>query len=487
MKNTIKEYKAHPLMILQLLKPFLFVLILPALTGLVQYLIMGSATVLFTVEFVVLGVVLSIALLNCINFRLKTENEKIYINKGFFLKKRAVIPFSKVSAVTVKQSFWEIPFFSCTVIINTEAGSNKKGDFEFKLPKSDANELFNTIYGSQKRPAVKFSAKTLLLSSVLTSSAITGLVVAVPFIHRLGKLFGRALSRALFDEISSFSQKFNTYFPPIFNTVMLILLLSYAFAVVYSFVKALNFRLFAGENHIEVHYGFFIRQKTIFKKQAITDISVEQTFLMYLFKRCMLCVSVAGYGDKRDKKSMLLPCERLNEVNEIDFLNLPYLEQNSVILRPLRGKRMLLRFIKVPMIIFMIVSAVVFTTALLVPYFERFILLACLPFLLSAVFLTFYFYYNYRYGKIGFGSFVYSRAASKSVFKEMYFPFENIAVIKITRGIIARKKGSCNVKITVRSQKSNRIKIWHLKYTALKENLWKEILNNSPHKGNTNQ
>jgi len=201
----------------------------------------------------------------------------------------------------------------------------------------------------------------------------------------------------------------------------------------------------------------------------------------------MLCVSVAGYGDKRDKKSMLLPCERLNEVNEIDFLNLPYLEQNSVILRPLRGKRMLLRFIKVPMIIFMIVSAVVFTTALLVPYFERFILLACLPFLLSAVFLTFYFYYNYRYGKIGFGSFVYSRAASKSVFKEMYFPFENIAVIKITRGIIARKKGSCNVKITVRSQKSNRIKIWHLKYTALKENLWKEILNNSPHKGNTNQ
>ena len=45
-----RTYGAHPFMMLSIMKPFLFVLILPVLKGLLQYLISGRITGVLTLE-----------------------------------------------------------------------------------------------------------------------------------------------------------------------------------------------------------------------------------------------------------------------------------------------------------------------------------------------------------------------------------------------------------------------------------------------------
>lgn len=45
-----KEFRAHPLMLVSLIKPFLFVLVLPVLKGVIQYIIKRRVTGVLTLE-----------------------------------------------------------------------------------------------------------------------------------------------------------------------------------------------------------------------------------------------------------------------------------------------------------------------------------------------------------------------------------------------------------------------------------------------------
>ena len=93
------------------------------------------------------------------------------------------------------------PFdFICAAVtfrINTEAGIIGKPDFEFKLRKKDAEIVSKALYGVNKRDPLKFSVKRLTLAAALSSSAVTGIIVSVPIISRMGTLLDIAVSEIL--------------------------------------------------------------------------------------------------------------------------------------------------------------------------------------------------------------------------------------------------------------------------------------------------
>lgn len=88
-----QEFKAHPLMILSLIKPFLFVLILPVLKGAVQYLIYRRITGVFTLEAAALIVMLLAAFLRFRSFSIVCGKNGVKIREGVFLKKPLISPF----------------------------------------------------------------------------------------------------------------------------------------------------------------------------------------------------------------------------------------------------------------------------------------------------------------------------------------------------------------------------------------------------------
>ena len=94
-----KEFRAHPLMIIQLVKPFLFVLIFPVIKGVLQYFIKGEVTGVLTLELIAFAVITLVAALRCASFRLICGKNTVTINMGLILKSKSVISITKLSSV----------------------------------------------------------------------------------------------------------------------------------------------------------------------------------------------------------------------------------------------------------------------------------------------------------------------------------------------------------------------------------------------------
>lgn len=301
-----QEFKAHPLMILSLIKPFLFVLILPVLKGAVQYLIYRRITGVFTLEAAALIVMLLAAFLRFRSFSIVCGKNGVKIREGVFLKKTSYIAVSKLSSVQTVQNPLDAVFGAVTYCVNTEAGKKGKTDFKFKLSLKNSKKVSELLYGKSDYTAVRFSFVKVAVMAATTSSAVTGMIIGVPIINKAGKLLGLALDSILLNEINNVSGQVKSYFPPIVSAITLIFLLSYAVSFVYSFLKYINFKLFLEKDKLEVRSGFFVRSRTSFKKSSVNDVIIDQTPLMRLFKRYAMKVSVGGYGNSKSETAAVL-------------------------------------------------------------------------------------------------------------------------------------------------------------------------------------
>ena len=257
-----KEFHAHPLMLVSLIKPFLFVLVLPVLKGVIQYIIKRRVTGVLTLELIAFMIITLIAALRCRSFRLICGKSGVTVKMGVLFKSTAFISVNKLSSVQTVRNPIDAVFRAVSYRINTEAGPKGKSDFDFKLSTKDSAEVSRLLYGEDNYTAVKFSVFKVAVMAATTSSAVSGMLIGVPIINKTGKLLGIALNNILLDEINSVSSGFKSYFPPIVNAITLVFLLSYAVSFVYSLFKYINFKLFLEKEKLEVRSGFFVRSRS---------------------------------------------------------------------------------------------------------------------------------------------------------------------------------------------------------------------------------
>lgn len=467
----MKEYKAHPLMIWQLVKPFLFVLIIPLLKGIIQYLMYRRVSGVLTLELIALAVLLIIGFLRLKCFKLKVFDDFIEITQGLLFRKTAWIEISKLSSVVSLQNPIDAVFNAVTLRINTEAGRFGKPDYEFKLFSRDAAKVSELLYGEENRTAVSFSVKRLALAAALTSSAATGLIVAVPIINRIGKLLDIALSEMLLSEINKTANRINTYFPPVFNIITLILLIGYLISFIYSLIATLRFRLFSGNRRIEIRYGVFVRKRILFRRESVNDICIDQTPLMRFTRRFMMRAAVGGFGGERSEKAVLVPVGRRFELKHRFSLGFDYFRSDGRILRAERSRRMIRRFYSIPVILAMLTVGLGAVAVIIFPYFDRLILFLTLLLLIMVSYYAGLCGYNYKFGKLSLGKNLCARGTNGLNTREMYCPRERIGIIKITQNPIDRRWNTCKVKLTVRSESADHVKVKHLDHAAVRENL----------------
>ena len=98
------EFGAHPMMIFKIIKPYLFILILPFFRAFVQYLTIGktSGTILF--EFVLIVFISILAFLGWKNIKIRVKNGKLIINKGIFIKSRVSVNVNDISSAAIKRN-----------------------------------------------------------------------------------------------------------------------------------------------------------------------------------------------------------------------------------------------------------------------------------------------------------------------------------------------------------------------------------------------
>lgn len=466
-----REFRAHPIMIVNLIKPFLFVLVFPLLKGVVQYFTKGEITGVLTLELIAFAVITLFAALRCSSFRLICGESTVTIKIGIILRCKSVISISKLSSVQTVQNPADAVFRAVTYRINTEAGPKGSADFEFKLSLKDSREVSRRLFGDKNPTAVKFSVFKVAVMAATTSSAVTGMIIGVPIINKAGKLLGLAIDKMLYDEINNVSEKVVTYFPPIVNTITLIFLLAYAVSFFYSLFKYINFKLYLEKDKLEVRSGFFVRSRTSFKKESVKDVIIDQTPLMRVFKRYAMKVSVGGYGNSKSESAVIVPSGRRGEIKRQFSIYFPFLEPDGKLLHAKRDNRTKNRFLYFPKLYFIIILVLSTVLSLIFKSFNRLILF------LTVVICCVIFYYAYlcifefRFGKLKMGKNVYAQTVKGFNTCELYCPRENVGQIKLIRNIPDIPRKTCKVVVSVCSESADSIKVRHLNYEEVKKSI----------------
>ena len=466
-----KEFQAHPLMIIKLIKPFLFVLIFPLLKGVLQYLIKGEVTGVLTLELIAFAVITLVAALRCSSFRLICGKSTVTVKMGIIMRSKSVISISRLSSVQTEQNPIDAVVGAVTYRINTEAGPKGSADFEFKLSQKDSKEVSRLLFGDKTPTAVKFSVLKVAVMAATTSSAVTGMIIGVPIINKTGKLLGLALDKMLFDEINNVSGQVQSYFPPIVNTVTIILLMAYAVSFFYSLFKYINFKLFLEEDNLEVRSGFFIRSRTSFKKRSVKDVIIDQTPLMRIFKRYAMKVSVGGYGNSKSETAVIVPSGRRGEIKRQFSIYFPFLAPDGKLLHAKRDNRTKRRFLFWPTLWFVTVIIVSTALTLIFKSFSRLILFLTVVACCVIMYCAYLCIFEFRFGKLKMGNNIFAQTVKGFNTCELYCPRENVGQIKLIRNIPDIPHKTCKVVVTVCSESADSIKVRHLNYDEVKKSI----------------
>ncbi len=464
-------FKAHPLMIFRFIKPLIFVAVIPLVRALIQYIVSGSVSGLLGIESVLLFLITFVAVAQWRAISVTVFNERITVARGIFLKTKAEIDFKKLSSVSFKENPLDKISGAVTVCIDTEAGRIGHPDFNIKMYARDAVRLARYIYGDGGHTALCASPVKIAAMAATMSSTVTGLIIGVPILNQAAGLFGVALSEFFLVEIKTLGEKILIYFPAVLRTVTLILLGGYLVSALILFVKNLFFKVFVSENRLEVRSGVIVRRRSLFYKSSVNNVCIEQTFLMRIFRRFSMSASVGGYGDERGERAVIAPCGRRGDMRRQFMLFFPFLKSDGVLIKPLRGKKEKQRFFFAPAVSSAAVMAASAVAMILFPLFYRLI------FFLAAVAASLICYYcnlcvyNYRFGRIRFGENISARASNGFGIRELYCEKGRVGEIKLIRYPADRRYGTCKVKITVRSESADSVRVRNVGFERTKKSL----------------
>lgn len=465
------NFKAHPTMIMRLTKPYLFVLILPLIRAVVQYVKNRKIDGLLHLEIMAFTLVAAIAVWGWRVINISFDGRRIAIKKGILIKSYSVIDVSRLSSVLIKQNIVDYMLGCASCSISTEAGRPGKNDFDIKLRLDDAKKLYYMVYGEERMEIIKFSAFKIALLAATTSSSATGIIVGVPIINRASDLVGVAISDMLLDEINNVSSKFSSIFPPVVNTVTIVLLFAYGLSFLISFIKNINFKLKNGKNIIEIQTGLLARKKIMFRKSNVNNVCIEQAPLMRMFKKHTMRVSVGGYGDSKGVKAVIVPIASRNELKKQLKVYFKNFQKIKSCIRPRQARIQLNRFLLAPSAIALGVIGVSAILMIAFPYFDRLILFLGLVALSVDLYYGSVCYHNYKFGRAHIGDNVFVSGSAGLKIRELYCDKNRIGVIKLLQTPADRHFKTCKAKLIVRSESADSVKIKNVSIAATIEQI----------------
>lgn len=469
MKNN--EFKAHPVYVYKMLERFLFVLIFPVIKGFLQYILYKRISGVILLEGIALGVIIALSVIKVIVFKITVTEKQLFIEDGILFHKSAVIPIKNLSNITFTRHFLLDIIGAVTVSVNTEVGIYGKKDFQFKLYKKDAERLEALIYGKPPQMKFKFPARKIALLSATASSTLTGLIVVVPLINRIGKLLNIGIAEILSD-ITAFSSKFKTYFPPVVNVVTIVFLLIYGIAFLIALARNFSFSLSSDSEKIEVNSGFYFRKKRIFLKNAVNNVCIDQTPLMHLFRTHTVRVSIGGYGGEKGERSTVVPAMKKTLIKTRFSSHFPIISQKCNFISPIKSRYTKQRFLLLPNLYALIIIGVFSVLMILFPAFFRLFLFMMLFGLVIDGYYAFVSIRVYKSSGISLGKTVAVKCSAIFTVRELYVNKEKIGVISVFRTPADKIAGTCKAKIIVRSESSDSAKARNIPFSPLKTKIF---------------
>lgn len=466
--NDVKYvYKAHPITIFNYLKPFLFVLLLPVLKALSEALMKREVNGIILNEVIAAMAIIVYSTIKWKKFKFTVSKNEIEISTGLIFNSISIIQTSKISSIEEIRSIGDYILGSTTLKINTEAGRTGKSDYEIRLFCKDADKVRKILVVKESEKSIKFSAVRVAVMAATASSAFAGLIVVVPIIKKIGDLLGTAIEKTLFEKINEVSSILDNYIPHIINTVTVIFLLLYGISFLVTFFRCVNFRIKIGNEKMIIKSGLLTHRKITFGIKPVNSIVIEQTPFMRCMKRFLIRVGIAGYGDKKGDKAIIVPSAKKTEVKDFFAILFPNMKISEDFICP--DKKSQKRFYNIPTVFFVISLVCCVLLKHFFPVFNdliNFVSVVCL------VIIFYYYYlagYNAKNSKISVSKVIYAKYTRWSAIREMYCDAEKVGIIRITKWPADFKYGTCNIKLIVRSESSESITVKHINYKIIQE------------------
>ncbi len=259
-----------------------------------------------------IGAAAAYSVMNYISQRYNSFNDCTFIQKGFPIKKRILIPYEKMQSVIMQRGPVSSLFSSVKVQLNTPATAAKKGDASFYLSKERARKLLEEIYSDIGSLVYSYKARNLKIffMAAVWSNPVSGLLIVMPFINNIGKLLGEGLSDALMESFDLSAYLMYVGLPPVTAAVVYALAMCYGVSVAADFTRNASFSCCAYQNGIVIERGF--AQKTFFltNSKKLNAVTVSQSVLMAPFGLYSAYIHTSGAGKTKGDKSLLVAAER---------------------------------------------------------------------------------------------------------------------------------------------------------------------------------
>ena len=151
----------------------------------------------------------------------------------------------------------------------------------------------------------------------------------------------------------------------------------------------------------------------------------------------------------------------------------PFLVQRDTRIRPYDNMFTRSRFLVMPAIYLLIIVPLSIILASIFKEFDKLIFFITVVLLIMDFYFAYISYRESRFGKLVLGETIYAHSIKGLRISRLYCPKEKVGEIKIHRFLTDFPQKTCRVRVTVRSESADSIRVRNIPYGKVKEEIYK--------------
>ena len=453
-------HHAHPVMILEFLWRFLFLLILPLARGFVSSLSGGFYLWLQGAWFDLLVVTAIVGLAFCqwffFRFRLvelEGEGRGLMLVRGILHRQVSLIPVSRICTMSTTASFYLRPVAGVRLRADTLAGG-KTPDLSFTVTKRQAEKIINCRFTDKynnkymKRSYQPRQIYIVALSAVLSNS-LAGVVLLSVLISNLGKILGQEFERRILGTVELLTNLLAFGLPPVAAALGWVLVAGWLLAFFRNLVRHARFTVTRHRDQLFIESGIFTKRKYSVYLNAVNYLDIRQSVFTKVLGLYSVFVHAVGYGKQQEDISAILPAASKRELRRQLRLLLPAYkpaDRRRCTIRPNRGAVM--KFMTEPLWACILPPAAGWLLTWLFPSWQELIWFVVLMGEIPAVWFFIIRFMDYLTSGLHYdsGSGMYTlRYSSGFYLHTVVIPKEKIVQLELRQSILQKLDGRCDV------------------------------------------
>lgn len=271
-------------------------------------------------DLIVLAAIIAFAWIRLMSVTYKFNSERIIVKKGLVAVTEDTVFYSEISTLSIKQNLFYKMVGAAKVYIATNAGIFDKADITLVMKRSDADRLYASMKNTRVKSlnySISPNKLRLFIFSIIASSTLSGVAVAVAFIVETWQVFDREVeTRLILDTLSEFANRAAKIVPPIAAGISIVIIASWLISFVTNIFYFWDYILTKCPDAIYIKSGLFAKNRHIISLNRVNYIDLKQNFVAKVFNISSLHCHCSGYGSTgRSELSVIMPITTAKEIN----------------------------------------------------------------------------------------------------------------------------------------------------------------------------